>query len=302
MIDSSPKPTSHWPPTRRQLLWAGGIAALAFLLIIVICGYLFKWPWTGLPRSDVPPNTQPTKTLWDWLDLLIVPVVLAIGGYLFNNSQNQATQRAAERRAQDDALQAYLDHMSDMLTPKKDQASLNGEPPPESLKYLARARTLTVLRRLDGDRKGRVLQFLHESRLIEGGRFLHSQYGLTEDEEGRLVRINLSSADLSEADLSEADLSGAHLSKVNLSRANLSKAFLSRANLSEADLSGAKLSGAKLGYVDLTSANVTQEQLEEVDSLEGATMPDGQTLYGEFTPDGPPFEEWLAQEQGPRGG
>jgi hypothetical protein len=29
-----------WRPTRRQLLWAGGIA-IAFL-IIVICGYLFR--------------------------------------------------------------------------------------------------------------------------------------------------------------------------------------------------------------------------------------------------------------------
>jgi hypothetical protein len=28
------------------------------------------------------------KSLWDWLGLLIVPVVLAIGGYLFNSSQN----------------------------------------------------------------------------------------------------------------------------------------------------------------------------------------------------------------------
>src|SRR5215207_3399094 len=97
-----------------KLLRVGFIAALA-LLIIVICGYLFEWPWTGLTSSEVPPNTQPTKTLWDWLDLLIVPAVLAIGGYLFNNSQNQRTRRATEQRAQNDALQAYLDHMSEML-------------------------------------------------------------------------------------------------------------------------------------------------------------------------------------------
>src|SRR5687768_6153382 len=142
-----------------KLLRVSVIAALA-LLIIVICGYLFQWPWTGLTSSEVPPNTQPTKTLWDWLDLLIVPAVLAIGGYLFNNSQNQRTREdanqqrdldryLAEERRQDEALQAYLNHMSEMLMPKEDQPSLSGESPSESLRTLARARTLTVLRRLD---------------------------------------------------------------------------------------------------------------------------------------------------------
>jgi hypothetical protein len=220
------------------------------------------------------------KPLWEWLNLLIVPAVLAIGGYLFNSSQNRATQAATERRAQDEALQAYLNHMSDMLMPKEDQPSLSGESPPESLRTLARARTLTVLRRLDGERKGRVLQFLQESGLIEGGRFY---------KEGHSVRINLSGADLSEADLSEADLNGASLRRAHLSRAHLSRAFLNRA-----DLSGADLSGASLTYADLTDTKgVTEKQLAECEALEGATMPDKKTLYGEFSPDGPTFEEWL---------
>ncbi len=69
----------RWRPTRRQLEWTVIIAALAFL-IIVICGYLFGWKWTGLPK----------QTLWDWLDLLIVPAVLAVGRYLFTRSENRA--------------------------------------------------------------------------------------------------------------------------------------------------------------------------------------------------------------------
>jgi hypothetical protein len=98
---------SRWWPTRRQILWAGGIAALVFL-IIVICSYLFGWKWTGLPK----------RTLWDWLELLIVPVVLAVGGYLFTRSENRTTRTAAERRAQDEALQAYLDGMAQLLADK----------------------------------------------------------------------------------------------------------------------------------------------------------------------------------------
>ena len=41
---------SPWRPTRGQLLWAGSIAAIAFL-IIVTCGYLFGWKWTGFSEA-----------------------------------------------------------------------------------------------------------------------------------------------------------------------------------------------------------------------------------------------------------
>jgi len=60
-------------------------------------------------------------TLWDWLKLLIVPVVIAGGGLWFNRQQREreieiARQQReqeleiAERRTQDEALQAYLEH------------------------------------------------------------------------------------------------------------------------------------------------------------------------------------------------
>jgi hypothetical protein len=216
---------SRLRPTRRHVLWAGVIAALAFL-IIVICGYLFGWKWTGLPN----------RTLWDWLDLLIVPIVLAIGGYLFTRCENRATQAAAERRAQDDTLQAYLDGMSQLLTDK--ELALHSAQPGDSLSTVARARTLTVLSRLDGGRKGSVLEFLYESRLID-----REQAFL--DESDRIEkRHNIIS--LEQADLSGANLSGAYLTRAKLRVANLSWAYVIGAHVSE------------------------------VRSLEGATMPDGQ--------------------------
>ena len=81
---------SRWRTTGSQVLWGIVIA----LVVLILIGYAF--PWTGFGQSKVNGEIQPYKTLWDWLDLLIVPVVLAIGGYLFNSSQNQATRRAAE--------------------------------------------------------------------------------------------------------------------------------------------------------------------------------------------------------------
>src|SRR5215211_2541928 len=108
---------TEWRPSRDQVLWASrivlGLAALLAMLTLI-----------GLPFGI---------TLWAWVKLLIVPVVLAIGGYLFNNAQNRATQAAAEQRAQDDALQAYLDDMSDMLIRNKDLPSLYKAHPGDSL-------------------------------------------------------------------------------------------------------------------------------------------------------------------------
>jgi uncharacterized protein YjbI with pentapeptide repeats len=69
-------------------------------------------------------------------------------------------------------------------------------------------------------------------------------------------------------------LKGARLGEVVLVDANLSSAENNQskrgADLSHADLSDANLTGA-----DLEGASVTDEQLAECESLQGATMPDG---------------------------
>jgi uncharacterized protein YjbI with pentapeptide repeats len=92
----------------------------------------------------------------------------------------------------------------------------------------------------------------------------------------KLRRANLRGANLRDANLSGADLSGANPSGANLSGANLSDIDLSTVNLSNANLSNAKLSRADLRGADLRGAKgVTDEQLGEAISLEGAFMPNG---------------------------
>jgi hypothetical protein len=91
-------------------------------MITAVCGYVFGWEWTGLTKPK-------QRTFWDWLDLLIVPVVLALGGYLFTRSENrraqdiasqrtETDQQIAAQRRQDDTLQAYLDQMGQLLLDK----------------------------------------------------------------------------------------------------------------------------------------------------------------------------------------
>ena len=211
------------------------------LLVVIVLAYVFNVNVPGLRG----------KTLWDWLQLLIIPAVLAVGGYLFNYTASRNEQKSTQLRdkterdiaadnQRENALQAYLDKMSELLLVNDLRESTEDA----EVRKIARVRTLTVLRRLDAERKGSVLRFLHESGLI--------------DKDKRI--IDLSDADLDGANLSRADLRGA-----NLGGANLFEADLSDANLSHADLSGAKLDGANLFEADLSDANLSGASLSNVD-------------------------------------
>jgi uncharacterized protein YjbI with pentapeptide repeats len=273
---------SRWP-TRSQFLWAGGITVLA-LLITVICGYLFGWKWTGLAK----------QTFWDWLRLLIVPVVLALGGYLFtrsennralhianqraNDDQNLATQRAktdreiAEQNRQDYVLQEYFRQMGQLLLEKE----LRNSDERADVRTLARALTLAVLPRLDGLRKGDVLRFLREADLITkdrrilyldlanfSGTVLHSADRTDPNRSHTVIDYGETrrDVDLSKANLSGANLRGADLSEATMIEANLSGAILRNANLRGAILRDAILRDAILRSADLVGAVLLRADL-----------------------------------------
>jgi hypothetical protein len=251
----------------KRVLWGG--AAVALLTIAILIGY----------RYDI--------TLWDWIKLLIVPAVIAGGGLWFNAQQREREQRIASERAQDEALQGYLDGMSQLLTDK--ERPVHSAQPGDSLSTVARARTLTVLGRLDSGRKRSVLQFLFESGMIYKEQTLLDEGGLIER---RHNLISLEQADLRGADLLGTVLSGTYLRGAFKGWANLREADLSGANLSMANLIDAALSKANLREADLSGANlreakgVTNEQLSAAISLEGATMPNGQK-----------YEDWLKDRE-----
>lgn len=106
------------------------------------------------------------KELFDWLDILIFPVVVTGGVYWLDSRQRDreeqaATQqrereeRSADRRAQDAALQAYLEHMSHLLT----KESLRQAEKYSDIRVAARARTLTLLEQLDENGKKLLMRF-----------------------------------------------------------------------------------------------------------------------------------------------
>jgi len=205
-------------------------------------------------------------SLWEWLKLLVVPAVIAGGGIWFNRQQRERELKIAERRAQDETLQAYLDGMAELLTDK--EQPLHDAQPGDSLRTVARARTLTVLGRLDGGRKRSVVQFLYESGLIYKEQALLSGPNLIER---RRNIVNLQQADLSEADLFGTYLRGIYLSGTNLSWAILRIAYLDTADLSRTDLTGAVLSGALLRDASLEGVILAGADLSETD-LSGTNL------------------------------
>ena len=80
----------------------------------------------------------------------------------------------------------------------------------------ARARTLTVLGRLDSGRKGRLLQFLYEADLIDRQKPVVELTGV-DASDADPSRAILGGADIRGADLNGADLSGAVLVEADLS-------------------------------------------------------------------------------------
>ena len=245
-----------------------------------------------------------SKTFWEWMELLVVPAVLAAAGLWFTNVQKQTELEIAEKARDEDreraekaretdreiaekeretdreialerqrqqTLENYLDRMKELIM---DRQLLPHER--EAGKRLARTWTLNVLRELTAKRNRQVIQFLQESEL------LLRQNAMVDLSGANLSGANLDGAYLSGADLSRANLYGAYLSGADLSEANLSEADLSEANLSEANLYRANLHGAHLNKADLSEATLYSANLYEAGlyraNLSGAGL-SGANLY-----------------------
>ncbi len=277
---------SWWQQIKQHRVAIGVVGiVLVVVIALIIVGYWFDWTgFNGYNKVTIAHTIsgtnagtvikteeyQPGKALWDWLQLLIIPLVLAVAALLFNLA-NTRTERqiAKERYEQDqhialdkqrqDILQAYLDRMSELLLKEK----LRSSEVDAEVRNVARVRTITVLTQLDARRIGYVFAFLREAGLMS----------TTSDSNV----VSLKDADLRVVKWGQANLVEANLVEANLSKADLSKANLSGANLFGADLSEADLFGAHLDEANLSKAKVTEEQLKEAKSLRGATLPDGST-------------------------
>lgn len=227
------------------------------------------------------------KKLIDYIQLIVLPFVLILGGQLVSQAVNASAREQAQEQAQEQRLQEYLDQVASLAL---DRQLLGSDLDPTTvavIREVARARTLTALQGMDGPRKRFVVTFLYELGLINGNdALIHldtSDLGDADLSGAELFAVNLSGARLAEADLSRARLTFALLNSADLSSANLEGALLVDTRLNQADLRLANLAGtdasnssmfnADLRGADLSGANLTGANLRSAD-LRGANLAD----------------------------
>jgi uncharacterized protein YjbI with pentapeptide repeats len=230
-----------------------------------------------IQKFSLTEETHSGKTLWDILQLLSSLAVPFLLLYLGNKIQEKDKTIAATN-LREEALQKFLDRVSDLLTTSQVR---DGDPLPELTKDLLRTRTLTLLRSLgeDGQRKGSVIHFLNELELISAlePKLELSNVDLTHAELSgtNLTRIKLNNANLSNANLSNSDLGNACLNNTNLSGAILTDTILTDTELNHSNLQNADLRNADLKGADLTGADLKGANLEGTDfngaCVEGVT-------------------------------
>jgi uncharacterized protein YjbI with pentapeptide repeats len=287
---------------RRNLMFVALVVSLTVIIVLLAVGGAAS-SWTGFQG----------KTLWDLLELLIVPLVLVTIGFVFSIQQdarqtaieNQRAEQArkladrqaeeerkiADRRTEQATLQTYLDQIGTLLLDR----NLREADEDSDVRRLARGRTLVVFDAVSSFRQVRALRFLYEAGLIQAapgeqpvisldntslpGIQLPGRHFLSG---AHLHQANLSGADLDHADLGHTDLAGAELrytdlERANLEGANLEGAYLKGARLSEAVLVDANLSSAENNRsnrgVDLSHADLSDANLTGA-TLSGADLSD----------------------------
>ena len=288
-MKSTPKPR-----TVSLLKITGMILALLFIAAVIIfsiwrAGFV---SWTGFGDFTTPTGEFIRgKTLWDWMELLVIPITLLIGGFILNSSERAIERQTANERAelerelakdrqQEAALQAYLDRMSELLLKEKLRTTKKSE-----VRNVARIRTLSIIRVLDTQRKDIVIQFLRNAQLITDTNSLWNGENLAEI---NLQDINLSLVYMQDANLGGAIFRGASLVGAHLDGANLSGADFEGANCDaasfgeEANLAYMNLKNASFDSVNFKKANFEDSNLEGANfyeaNLEGAFFGGGEAI------------------------
>ncbi len=250
------------------------------------------------------------KTLWDWLENILIPlliplIVVGLSVFLGREARSFAKRAQHERdlaadRSREEALRAYLERLTDLVLKEK----LKESPIDSPERAVAQAHTFAALRSLDGTRKGILLRFLQESRLLakinpiislEGADLTQASLagadlgGLSMNgvdlrhavldeaifQETDLQYADLSNSSMREAQLERTDLRYAILHQADMSEANLIDANLSVADLTEAIFQDATINNVNLFRADLSDAKIEIDQLRDAENVLEAILPDG---------------------------
>src|SRR5437016_97839 len=128
-----------WKQIKQHPFIVAGIIVVLFA--IIVCGLVvyFGWDWTGFNGGYSQITTTstnhvtttvtvkpPGKTMWDWLQLLIVPVALALIALLFNRATTRTEQKiAADRYKQDKEIASRHYHQDQQIAKQRYEQDKN---------------------------------------------------------------------------------------------------------------------------------------------------------------------------------
>ncbi|MEB3316024.1 MAG: pentapeptide repeat-containing protein, partial [Candidatus Melainabacteria bacterium] len=210
-----------------------------------------NFKWSGFQK----------KSFWDWLQLLIVPLMLALGAFYLNSAADFRDNQIAQEQKHQEILTDYFSKMQDLIVETKKSKQTPGSKESNSKERLllefrptAQALTLSVLEQLDGKRKGKVITYLAESQLIT--------ITVDNNKPSTQPEIKLDGANLKKIVLENVDLygiidmknKGQIINGIEINNANMEGANLSQVNLFKSNLSGSNLKNATLKNVNFTGS------------------------------------------------
>jgi uncharacterized protein YjbI with pentapeptide repeats len=271
-----------WLESRDNLV--ENISKILFFLLIFIISFLLwrvfaiisNFKWSGFQK----------KSFWDWLQLLIIPLMLALGAFYLNSTADFRDYQIAQEQKHQEILTDYFSKMQDLIVETKKSKQTPGSKESNSEERLllefrttAQALTLSVLEQLDGKRKGKVITYLAESQLITANNDNQSSLPEVEnDNPSSLPEIKLNGANLKEIVLKNVDLysiidmknkdriiNGIKINNANMERANLSKVNLFKSDLMGSNLENATLQNVNFAGSTMKSSRFINGQITDVD-------------------------------------
>ncbi len=255
-------------------------ATVFTLLLIVAIASLPYWTffpeWTGFQD----------KKAWDLIELLIVPLFLAIGATIFSQLQRNTEIQIETERQRESSFQTYIDRIKDMIV-----ELYTSETDLDTLGNIGAAYTRATLQGLDAKRKVMLLEFLYHTQLIGwaekpfGERQLQLIFlGENADFSGLIAQasygpmLTLCGVNLAQVNLSNSKLIGLDFHKAYLSSCNMSNSSIASVDFSDADMSGINLYNTQMGegvffdraelrFANFKNADLRKVNLNNVNSI-----------------------------------
>jgi uncharacterized protein YjbI with pentapeptide repeats len=247
----------------RDLYVLLGFIFAAAICLVLWLGYVKNYAPIGFSDFWVPKSSpdgkivtayefQRGRTLWDWMQLLVVPALLFVAGYWFNKKLKEREATVALNTERAAALQKYFDAVADLIT-KGSQSVPSNSSSSDQQPSSAKAGEKSAVGQ---DRKAGTPEALNSNEVT------FALQGLS------LNNVYLKDVDLRGADLRSVDLKDAFIDETTLidkkwqlvwkivNNGFVRKRWDEEVNLSNADLAYTCLNGAELGNFNLEGADL----------------------------------------------